>query len=261
MYYKEQLDVNENVMQVTGASKIESIWVEVKLHSQMILAAIMYRPPTQNMLFDELEVHLEKITSTRKNTIILGDLNADLMSKGSKKTEAPEGKKLLRCMNKFKLKNVIKQPTRVTDKTESLIDVSLVSDVGKVVKVGNFSTGIADHDLIYTVLNLRKQRSEFILKTVIDWKRCDVPKLKEEIKQAPWHSCNVFEDIDDNNWMMTSIYKGITNRNLPKRKAKVRKSSLPWMNSEIRKLINKRFKQLERHRRTKKKLTRRDTRK
>ena len=199
----------------------------------------MYRPPTQNMFFDELEVQLEKITTTRKNIIILGDLNADLMSKGRKKTEDLEGKKLLRCMNKFKLKNVIKQPARGTDRKESLIDVSLMSDVGKVVKAGNFSTGIADHDLIYTLLNIQKQRSEFILKTVIDWKKCDVPNPKEVIKQAPWHSCNVYENIDDDNWMMTTIYKDITNKNLLKRKAKVRKSSLPWMNSEIRKLIKK----------------------
>ena len=103
----------------------------------------------------------------------------------------------------------------------------MVSDIRKVVKAGNFSTGIADHDLIYTVLNIRKQRSEFIVITVIDWKRCDVYKFKEEIKQAPWHSCNIFEDIDDNNWLMTSVYEDIANRNLPKRKAKVRKNSLP----------------------------------
>lgn len=85
-------------------------------------------------------------------------------------------------MNTFKLKNVIKQPKRVTDRTESLIDLSLESNIGKVVEAGNLSTGIADHNLIYTVSNLQKQHSEYILKTVIDWKRCNVCKLKEENK-------------------------------------------------------------------------------
>ena len=39
------------------------------------------------------------------------------------------------------------------------------------------------------------------------------------------------------------MYNEIANDHLKKRKAKVRITSLPWINGEIRKLMNKRYKQ------------------
>ena len=41
------------------------------------------------------------------------------------------------------------------------------------------------------------------------------------------------------------MYNVIANSHIPLRKAKVRKHSLPWMNSEIRKEMNKRYKLLK----------------
>ena len=51
-----------------------------------------------------------------------------------------------------------------------MIDVTLVSNVGNLIRAGDFSTVTADHGLIYMLLNLQKQRSELILKAEIDWK-------------------------------------------------------------------------------------------
>ena len=47
-------------------------------------------------------------------------------------------------------------------------------------------------------------------------------------------------DIDDNLWLAESVYKNVSNDFLKTRKAKLRKNILPWMNSKIRKLMNKR---------------------
>ena len=51
-------------------------------------------------------------------------------------------------------------------------------------------------------------------------------------------------DIDDNLWLAESVYKNVSNDFLKTRKAKLRKNTLPWMNSKIRKLMNKRCKAL-----------------
>jgi len=47
-------------------------------------------------------------------------------------------------------------------------------------------------------------------------------------------------DIDDNLWLAESVYKNVSNDFLKTRKSKLRKNTLPWMNSKIRKLMNKR---------------------
>ena len=147
-------------------------------------------------------------------------------------------RKLLNVLRNYGLVNVIKQPTRVTASTKSLIDLSTVSEKEKVLKLGVFETGIADHRLNYSILRLSKTICPPVTKEIIDWKKCNVRNFKEEIRLVPWHSCQVFDDIDDNYWMIEKLYEQIKTEHLPKRKAKIRMKSLPWINSNIRKLMN-----------------------
>ncbi len=112
-----------------------------------------------------------------------------------------------------------------------------------------FSTHIADHRLNYTVLKLSKTRIPPKTREVIKLKKCNQPKFKEELSLVPWHVCNVFSDIDDNYWMVEILYQNVAKDFLLKIKAKLYTKSLPWMNGEIRKLMNKRYKQLKRHNR------------
>ncbi|KAL9972248.1 hypothetical protein ACROYT_G018519 [Oculina patagonica] len=128
--------------------------------------------------------------------------------------------------------------------TRSLIDLSISSNKSKIKKAGTFDTGIADHRLNYCVLHLFRKRSPAKLKTVVDWKHCDIKNFKDSLALVPWHTCNIFDDIDDNYWLAESLYKDLSKEFLKTRKAKIRDKSLPWMNSDIRKLMNKRYKLL-----------------
>ena len=76
---------------------------------------------------------------------------------------------------------------------------------------------------------------------VTDLKKFDQTKFKETIKRVPWHSCNKFEDVNDNLWMVEELHKDVARETMPKRKAKIRSKSLPWMNSKIRKLVNQQY--------------------
>ena len=70
------------------------------------------------------------------------------------------------------------------------------------------------------------------------------------INRVPWHSCNIFNDVDDNLWMVEKLYKDVVREAIPKRKAKIRSKSLPWMNSKLRKLMNQRYVLLRKANRT-----------
>ena len=74
-------------------------------------------------------------------------------------------------------------------------------------------------------------------RTVVDWNKCDVNKFKEAIEQVPWHACSIFEDVDDNYWVMEKLYKDVAKDFLPTRTVKVT-LSLPWVDGNIRKLMN-----------------------
>ena len=70
------------------------------------------------------------------------------------------------------------------------------------------------------------------------------------IVQAPWSVCSIFDDIDDCVWAWESLRKDIIKEEIPERKANVIKKSLPWVTTDIRKLMNKRYKTLNRYTKT-----------
>ena len=257
LYYIDTLDVVERSNLFSDKlNTLEAIWVEVILHSQRLVLSIMYRPPNDADFFSVLEKQLDSVCGKRKNIMIMGDLNSNLLNaRGCGNTlqannSTDHGRKLVSVLRKFGLVNVIKQPTRITETSSTLIDLSIVSNRKKVVISGVFDTGIADHRLIYTSLKLTKARVPPTIRSVIDWKNCDKEAFKEQVALAPWHACNVFEDSDDNCWMTNVLYQDIKREFLSERKAKIRTNSLPWMNGDIRKIMNQRYKQLRKAQKT-----------
>ena len=55
---------------------------------------------------------------------------------------------------------------------------------------------------------------------------------------------SVFDDVDDVTCAWESLYKGIFDGYISSQEAKIRKFSQPWINSKIRKAMNKRYKPL-----------------
>ena len=166
LYFAETLDVSDaSHLFPSEWNNLETIWAEINLHSQRLLISVMYRPPADTKFYVSLERQLESIWIKRKNIFIMGDLNSDLLRKRGNGTAVSEnGTKLLNVITKFGLVNVIKQPTRITTTSQTLIDVSLTSDKSKVAKAGICDTGIADHRLNYAVLRLQRKRVSPIIK-------------------------------------------------------------------------------------------------
>ena len=83
------------------------------------------------------------------NLVILGDLNCDIShpDKGS-----TEGRALLDLMNEYNLTNLIREPTRVTATSITLIDVILTNRPRSFLTAGTFDLGLSDHHLVYAVI-------------------------------------------------------------------------------------------------------------
>ena len=162
-----------------------------------------------------------------------------------------EGRNLLPKLNQCKLSNVIKETTRITSTTSTLLDLVITSDRNKISKGGTHETGIADHRLVYAIVKLTKTRTPSKMRTVVDWNKCDVNKFKEAIEQVPWQACSIFIDVDDSYWIMEKFYKDVAKDFLPTRAVKVKAHSLPWVDGNIRKLMNQRYRKLQKAQRTK----------
>lgn len=148
----------------------EAIWVDIVFHSQRLALSVMYRPPKNLFFYESLDKQLRSVAKRSKNSLVMGDLNADLSPRA---TCNNLGESLQRVLNRNGLVNVIKDYRRITECTKSLIDLSITSIKSKVKLCGTFDTSIEDHRLNYCVLDLFRKSSPADPRTVIVWKKTD----------------------------------------------------------------------------------------
>ena len=141
-------------------------------------------------------------------------------------------KELSNILNSFNLRNVITEPTRIAENSETLIDLCIVNDIQKVNQSGVLHLRISDHSLIYASYKIKKEKEPPIIRTVKNFQRVDNEKLNRELSLAPYLVCSVFDDIDDCVAAWEDLYKNIIKEMVPEMKAKIRSKSVPWITSE-----------------------------
>ena len=134
---------------------------------------------------------LEKVWSTRKNIVILGDLNSDLSFKRNKDAESHFGKRLRRILRSYGMKCIIKEPTRISDIAQTLIDLIIVSHPEKITLAGVSHLGISDHSFVYANLRMRKEKSPLRIKTINNYRTFNQQKFRNDIESAPWSVCKI----------------------------------------------------------------------
>ena len=72
-------------------------------------------------MFEKIEILFQNVENDRKEVIIVGDLNCDLISVSN------YTKRLNDLLNVFQMTQLIKEPTRITNTSATLIDVAIVS--------------------------------------------------------------------------------------------------------------------------------------
>ena len=220
--------------------------MEAVMMSQKIVIACIYRPPKDKAFISNFRKIAEKFCH-RSNVLLLGDFNIDL----SADQESQQTRHFKQTLYELNLTNVIKNYTRVTDRSKTLIDLALTIDTSKVSKCGTFPIGLSDHDLIYTVININREKTPPRLIEVRNYKDVDEAKLREDLDLAPWHLINLFEDPNDSLWCWEYMFKDIISSHLKTRKIKVRSNNQPWITGEIRHALNERYNLLKKARKQK----------
>lgn len=175
LYYAESLDfvLIQNCFPA-NLNTLEAIWAELKFQSQNLALSVMYRPPKDTNFFGSWKGNLTVFARKSQNILIISDFDSNVF-RNTRHEDAvahlnasDQGRKLTNVLRNFALTNVIKEPTRITETTNTLIDLSIITYRTKVVKAGVFDTCIADHRLIYRVLKLSKTRVPPVIRSVID---------------------------------------------------------------------------------------------
>ena len=243
IYFKEGLNVHSETSLMED--HMEAVRINVKTRSQSVLVGCIYRPPTDVQFYNTPRETLSKVWAKRKNLLLVGDVNADFTARAENVESSQRGKRLKRILSSFGYKNVLKESTRVTEYSKSLIDLVITNQPNKIKISGAIDLGISDHHIIYAVFKLRlgSPKPKFI--TVRDYRETNMKDLKNDIERAPWQIVNVFDDVDDSVYAWTFLYNEIVQQHIKKRKVKIRQRSLPWIDGKLRKEMNRRYKLLK----------------
>ncbi len=102
-------------------TSFHQLWINLQYKkTKSLLACVCYRPPDcpLDCFENSLKPQYVHALSMRKSIIILGDLNCNMLD-----TTRREFKSLTEMTSELNLKQIIESPTRITDISQSLIDV------------------------------------------------------------------------------------------------------------------------------------------
>ena len=205
-----------------------------KPRAKPFLISNWYRPPNSPIeLFDKFEVLLAKVEAENVESNILGDINYDMMAV----TPANETRHLIELCELFQYTQLIKEPTRVTSSTKSLIDLFLTNEPVKFATSCVSPIGCSDHSLIYVSRKLTYPRS---IPRIIESRQYKNFVPDDFVNDMALVPCDTIEQIDNPTgaWEVSKkSFLAVANLHAPVKKRRVRNSNAPWLTPEIKRLM------------------------
>lgn len=215
-------------------NKPEYIILEVKLQSDKILFACVYRPPKVGYLETFIE-DLCTFIPKYKFLVICGDVNARF---GSGSGETDNIVALLNSCNATCIPYGTTFHTATCDSTLDIIATNcndLVVDYDKTP-----ASGFSFHDLLYACINLSSPKSKAKNIYYRDFKNIDEEKLKQDAASLDWQSVFQCDNVDGKVEIFNSILLGLFDKYAPIKCIKVKYKNNPWITDEVIILSKKR---------------------
>ena len=100
--------------------------------------------------------------------LVMGDFNCDFLRPNS------QAGKLMSLVSECSLVQMVDGPTRVTQGSESQIDLLFSSDTDLLRLVGCVDPGLSDHSLIFGELDVKRERYKQTVRLIKCFRRCHV---------------------------------------------------------------------------------------
>ena len=222
---------------------LELICIEVEPpNSNPFFVIVWYRPPSEpNSCFDSLHENLSFLDGEGKEIIILGDTNCDFCHRDTTPSHILQLRELY---DLFDMKQIIKEPTRVTLNSSTLIDHIATTHCNNITESGVLKISLSDHYLVYCVRKLRggvKHQHKYI--TSRQLKNFNHEAFLTDLSEIDWEALVASaQDIDDAVRKWTQIFSLILEKHAPTLKRRVSDRYTPWLNADYFKLAKTRDK-------------------
>ena len=234
-----------NELAYTSESNFQQLWIKLQNKKmKTIIICVTHRPPDcpLNCIQDDFRQNYVRALSMNKPNFVLGDLNCNLLK------DCPEKRAITELCNDLNLKQIIKEPTMVTDTSQSLIDVILVSTEAVVLESGVLDCAISDHFPISVSTKLKVPKILPTYITVRSHKNYDPTAFSSDLAMKSDRLLSIFTETDVNT--KTEVLKDVIQSTLdlhaPIKTIKIRSRSNTFVTPDMKELMKSRNKQHQR---------------
>ena len=257
-------DISFNQLNIFS-NEVENIFFDIllpNLHS--ITVGIFYRAPNQSKFLENVSSDFIKLYTEKKETIILGDLNINLMHNGKYILQESKNslftnttphtllKQYKHFLSNFGLNQIIKTPTRITCETSTLIDHILTNSHEKISQSGVIDCGLSDHNVIFCTRKITKIKTgdQKIINSR-SLKNYSPEIFEEALKDLDFPNYENFIDIDIAYTDFTDKLKNLIDKLAPMKQTKIKNNNQEWFDGEIAEKIANREKLLKKFKNSK----------
>ena len=165
----------------------------------------------------------------------MGDINCDFDAPSDNDT-----RHLRNILNSFGYNQLIKDPTRTTKKTSTIIDHIITNRPDVVSSCGVRPCDISDHDALFLIRNARAPKLKVPPKiiNVRNYKRFNLEGFQSDVKTMPMEYIRLVSKGAKEVWLRwKAFFLDILDKHAPVTRIKVKGNSLPYVTSELKALI------------------------
>ena len=235
IYIKEDLKVTKINLDIDKVEGIEDVWLSIQCRKlpSIIIGSIYRHPKAPSHTFDYLLEAFRLVLLKNKSTLILGDLNDDLLTPNSR---------LNRIIKTTKLHQMIDKPTRITPQSSTLIDVVITDKPENIVNYDVSPCEIADHERISVEVDISKPKHKNEVRTYRSLRNyspnifCDlileqIPILNKILET---------DDVDSQLNVLNEVFNSSLSNCAPIITKEIRRPFAPWVTEDIQLSIKKR---------------------
>ena len=236
IYYKETLQIDpDRLAKLNVSNKIlELQWVIVsRPNTKKIIIGNIYRPPGGNLkeAFQLINDTISEIENLEKfELLLIGDFNADASD-----DKLPQARIIKQFEAEQSLKQLINKPTRYSHTKRATIDLAF-SNIKHCTSTGTLNYNISDHKPIFVIK--KKLRND--TKTSIKWGRSYTNYNKEQLAETLRENISKqkINHLDPNAYWdeLVNCINKAADKHCPMVKMKIRDTSAPFINKELREL-------------------------
>ena len=195
---------------------------------------VCYRPPSQANFLELFEKSLSQLRSDCE-IYILEYFNIDFHQSHSL------FKAYKQVINLFDLKQMIDQPTRITESTKSTIDHILTNRNENLSQHGTIPIGLSDHFMIFCSRRISNCHFKSHNTTKIrSLKNYSSEIFLDKLSRADWNSCFLSTCVNSAWKSFQNIFSNVLDEVAPVKEIRLKQRTEPWMSSEILELIHSR---------------------